>query len=107
MEPLAKGSLSLRLYPHLDRPAPDVVAELRSQAALAGEHGFDGVMTSEHHNGFYGYIPNPLQVAGWLLEAMPEGWAAACREMARRGDDVLIDHAAPSLSIWDEGEWEW
>jgi antitoxin MazE len=36
-----------------------------------------------------------------------DGWAAAFREMARRGDDALIDRAGPSLSIWDEGEWEW
>ena len=28
-------------------------------------------MTSEHHGGFAGYMPNPLQAAGWLLEAMP------------------------------------
>jgi antitoxin MazE len=36
-----------------------------------------------------------------------EGWAAAFREMARRGDDALVDQAAPSLTVWDEGEWEW
>jgi len=76
--PLAPGSISLRLYPHLDRAAPAVIDELRDQAALAAHHGFDGVMTSEHHAGFYGYLPNPLQVAGWLLEAMATGWAAAC-----------------------------
>ncbi len=35
------------------------------------------------------------------------GWAAAFHEMARRGDDALLDHAAPGLSAWDEGEWEW
>jgi alkanesulfonate monooxygenase SsuD/methylene tetrahydromethanopterin reductase-like flavin-dependent oxidoreductase (luciferase family) len=35
-------------------------------------------MTSEHHGGFAGYMPNPLQAAGWLLEAMPTGWAAPC-----------------------------
>ncbi len=35
-------------------------------------------MTSEHHGGFHGYLPNPLQIAGWLLEAMPSGWAAPC-----------------------------
>ena len=35
------------------------------------------------------------------------GWAAAFQEMAERGDDALIDDAAPSLSAWDEGEWEW
>jgi alkanesulfonate monooxygenase SsuD/methylene tetrahydromethanopterin reductase-like flavin-dependent oxidoreductase (luciferase family) len=58
--------------------ARETVAELRAQAALAVSVGFDGVMTSEHHGGFAGYLPNPLQAAGWALEAMPGGWAAAC-----------------------------
>jgi antitoxin MazE len=35
------------------------------------------------------------------------GWADAFREMARRGDDALLDDAPPSLSSWDEDEWEW
>ncbi len=34
-----------------------------------------------------------------------EGWAASLREMARRGDDTLLDDAAPSLSNWDEDDW--
>jgi alkanesulfonate monooxygenase SsuD/methylene tetrahydromethanopterin reductase-like flavin-dependent oxidoreductase (luciferase family) len=77
LAPLAAGSVSLRLYPHqLDAAA--IVDELRTQAALGRAAGFDGVMTSEHHGGFAGYLPNPLQVAGWLLDAMPDGWAAAC-----------------------------
>jgi alkanesulfonate monooxygenase SsuD/methylene tetrahydromethanopterin reductase-like flavin-dependent oxidoreductase (luciferase family) len=76
--PLAAGSISLRLYPHVELMAEEIVAELRDQAALAVEAGFDGVMTSEHHGGFSGYMPNPLQAAGWLLEAMPSGWAAPC-----------------------------
>jgi alkanesulfonate monooxygenase SsuD/methylene tetrahydromethanopterin reductase-like flavin-dependent oxidoreductase (luciferase family) len=76
--PLAAGSISLRLYPHSDHSAEEVVRELRAQAALATQSGFDGVMTSEHHGGFGGYMPNPLQAAGWLLEAMPDGWAAPC-----------------------------
>lgn len=33
-------------------------------------------------------------------------WAAAFREMARRGDDALLDDA-PNTSSWDEDEWEW
>ena len=70
MPPFAPGSVSLRLYPHLDLPAAGIVEELRAQAALAAASGFDGVMTSEHHGGFAGYLPNPLQVAGWCLEAM-------------------------------------
>src|SRR5207237_10022289 len=43
-----------------------------------GEHGFDGVMTSEHHGGFAGYLPNPLQAAGFALDAIETGWAAPC-----------------------------
>ena len=35
-------------------------------------------MTSEHHGGFAGYLPNPLQATGWCLDAMTTGWAAPC-----------------------------
>jgi alkanesulfonate monooxygenase SsuD/methylene tetrahydromethanopterin reductase-like flavin-dependent oxidoreductase (luciferase family) len=77
-KPLASGSVSLRLYPHTELSATGIVDELRAQAALADHEGFDGVMTSEHHGGLPGYSPNPLQLAGWLLEAMTDGWAAAC-----------------------------
>jgi alkanesulfonate monooxygenase SsuD/methylene tetrahydromethanopterin reductase-like flavin-dependent oxidoreductase (luciferase family) len=76
--PFAAGSISLRLYPHNDLPAERIVQTMREQAALAVSVGFDGVMTSEHHGGFGGYLPNPVQMAGWLLEAMPSGWAAPC-----------------------------
>ena len=73
------GSVSMRLYPHNELgSATAVVDEMRAQARLAADAGFAGVMTSEHHGGFAGYSPNPLQLAGWLLEAMPTGWAAAC-----------------------------
>jgi len=34
-------------------------------------------------------------------------WAAAFQKMAQRGDDTLLDEVAPSLSDWDEDEWEW
>ena len=74
----APGSISFRAYPHAGLDAPSIVVELRVQAALAVTHGFDGVMTSEHHGGFAGYLPNPLQLAGFLLDAMPTGWAAPC-----------------------------
>jgi alkanesulfonate monooxygenase SsuD/methylene tetrahydromethanopterin reductase-like flavin-dependent oxidoreductase (luciferase family) len=78
LPPLSPGSVSLRLYPHDNLPADAIVAELCAQGRAAAEVGFDGVMTSEHHNGFAGYLPNPIQVAGWLLQAMSSGWAAAC-----------------------------
>ncbi|HYW11062.1 MAG TPA: AbrB/MazE/SpoVT family DNA-binding domain-containing protein [Longimicrobium sp.] len=35
-----------------------------------------------------------------------EGWDVAFAEMARRGDDKLLDDV-PSTSTWDEEEWEW
>ena len=34
-------------------------------------------MTSEHHGGFAGYLPNPLQAAGFALDAMPDGLGRA------------------------------
>ena len=74
----SRGLRLAALYPHLDLAAPQIVDELRAQAALAVAHGFDGVMTSEHHGGFAGYLPNPLQAAGFALDAMPTGWAAPC-----------------------------
>jgi alkanesulfonate monooxygenase SsuD/methylene tetrahydromethanopterin reductase-like flavin-dependent oxidoreductase (luciferase family) len=74
----APGSVSLRLYPHGDLPAERIVEAFGAQAAAAAVAGFDGIMTSEHHAGFAGYLPNPIQAAGWALEAMPAGWAAPC-----------------------------
>lgn len=76
--PFAPGSVSLRLYPHNELPATEVVAELCAQAKLGLDHGFDGIMTSEHHGGFPGYLPNPLQMVTFVLGENTVGWAAAC-----------------------------
>ncbi len=75
--PLAPGSISVRLYPH-DLPAIDQVRVIREQAALAADVGFDGVMVSEHHADFPGYLPNPIQLAGFLADHMSRGWVAPC-----------------------------
>src|SRR3954451_24207002 len=74
----AAGSVSRRCYAPAEPDPVAVIEELRAQARLAVEHGFDGVMTSEHHGGFPGYLPNPVQLAGFLLDAMSGGWAAPC-----------------------------
>jgi alkanesulfonate monooxygenase SsuD/methylene tetrahydromethanopterin reductase-like flavin-dependent oxidoreductase (luciferase family) len=93
--PLATGSVSLRLYPHaLD--AVGIIAEMRAQAALGRQAGFDGMMTSEHHGGFGGYLPNPLQLTGFLLDAMPDGWAAAC---------PLLLPLRPAALVIEEAAW--
>lgn len=88
--PFAAGSVSFRSYPHEGLEATAVLDELRVQASLAVAHGFDGVMTSEHHGGFPGYVPNPLQLAGFLLEAMPAGWAAPCPLVLMLRPAVLV-----------------
>ena len=36
-----------------------------------------------------------------------QNWAAAFQRMAQRGDDALLDAEAPTLSSWDDEEWEW
>jgi alkanesulfonate monooxygenase SsuD/methylene tetrahydromethanopterin reductase-like flavin-dependent oxidoreductase (luciferase family) len=75
--PLARGSISLRIYPHDLEPA-SVVAEIVAQCVLAEQAGFDGVMTQEHHGGFPNYLPSPLLTATWALEQTGSLWAAPC-----------------------------
>jgi alkanesulfonate monooxygenase SsuD/methylene tetrahydromethanopterin reductase-like flavin-dependent oxidoreductase (luciferase family) len=75
--PLARGSVSLRIYP-LDLPPGAIVADVQEQARLAEEAGFDGCMVAEHHGGFPNYLPNPLLAATWILEATQRMWAAPC-----------------------------
>jgi alkanesulfonate monooxygenase SsuD/methylene tetrahydromethanopterin reductase-like flavin-dependent oxidoreductase (luciferase family) len=75
--PFARGSVSIRLYPHNELPAEAVVGELCAQAGIALRNGFDGVMTSEHHGGFAGYMAQPLQMASFVLAEHDVGWAAA------------------------------
>jgi antitoxin MazE len=41
------------------------------------------------------------------LQKPRAGWDEAFREMAKRGDDKLLDAPLPSLTRWDEEEWEW
>ncbi|HYG80398.1 MAG TPA: AbrB/MazE/SpoVT family DNA-binding domain-containing protein [Pyrinomonadaceae bacterium] len=35
------------------------------------------------------------------------GWESAFRAMAARGDDELLDKDSPTLTRWDEDEWQW
>ena len=75
--PFAPGSVSIRLYPHNELASEAIVREVCDQARLALQSGFDGVMTSEHHGGFAGYMAQPLQMAAFVLEETDTGWAAA------------------------------
>jgi alkanesulfonate monooxygenase SsuD/methylene tetrahydromethanopterin reductase-like flavin-dependent oxidoreductase (luciferase family) len=74
--PFASGSVSLGLHPDTARPADDQLRVLVGQARAAEAAGFDGVTLSEHHANFTSYLPQPLLVAGWLLDATTTIWAA-------------------------------
>jgi alkanesulfonate monooxygenase SsuD/methylene tetrahydromethanopterin reductase-like flavin-dependent oxidoreductase (luciferase family) len=76
--PFARGSISLRLYPHNELDAAGIVNELCDQAERGLSSGFDGIMTSEHHGGFSGYLPNPLQISVFILQETASGWVAPC-----------------------------
>jgi antitoxin MazE len=41
------------------------------------------------------------------LHAPRAGWDEQFKVMAATGDDQLLDADVPSLTQWDEGEWEW
>ena len=75
--PLAVGSVSCADLPARPIRSPGF-ALMRAQSRLGVEAGFDGVMVSERPRRLPGYLPNPLQLAGFLLDAMPSGWAAPC-----------------------------
>jgi alkanesulfonate monooxygenase SsuD/methylene tetrahydromethanopterin reductase-like flavin-dependent oxidoreductase (luciferase family) len=88
--PFAPGSVSIRLYPHNELPAEDIVRELCAQAGRALLCGFDGVMTSEHHGGFAGYLAQPLQMATFVLEESTTGWVAASPLLLPLRPTVLV-----------------
>ena len=74
---LRTGSVSLRLYAS-EGTSVQQVNQMRAEAQLAEEVGYDGVMVSEHHAGFPGYLPNPLQLSAFLLAATEKIWVSPC-----------------------------
>lgn len=73
----APGSVAVLLSPHRLEAAAQI-EHLLAEAAQADEAGFDGVLFGEHHGGLDGYLPNPLQLAGWVLGETGRLWAGPC-----------------------------
>jgi alkanesulfonate monooxygenase SsuD/methylene tetrahydromethanopterin reductase-like flavin-dependent oxidoreductase (luciferase family) len=103
LTPFAPGSVSIRLYPHNELPAEDIVSELCAQAGLALDNGFDGVMTSEHHGGFAGYMAQPLQMASFVLAEHATGWAAAAPLLLPLRSTALVAEEAAWLQARHPG----
>ena len=53
------------------------------------------------------FVPSDSSGSDRRLNSPRDGWSAAFQEMARRGDDAMLDASAPIQSNWDENEWEW
>jgi len=43
----------------------------------------------------------------WPLQSARRDWEAQFQAMAAKGDDTLLDGKVPSLTSWDEEDWEW
>jgi alkanesulfonate monooxygenase SsuD/methylene tetrahydromethanopterin reductase-like flavin-dependent oxidoreductase (luciferase family) len=74
--PFAGGSVSLGL--HDSAPSPGTRMRNLCDQGRAAVGCFDGVTISEHHGGLDGYIPVPVHLAGWILAANSDLWAAPC-----------------------------
>jgi len=73
--PFGRGSVSLGLHTDSSLGADRQIDVLLDQAAAAERAGFDGVTVSEHHNGFPGYLPQPLLASTWILDVTSRVWS--------------------------------
>jgi alkanesulfonate monooxygenase SsuD/methylene tetrahydromethanopterin reductase-like flavin-dependent oxidoreductase (luciferase family) len=74
--PFAAQSISLGLSA-VGETGSEVISRLVQDGQAAFDAGFDGVTISEHHAGFPGYVPLPMQLAGVVRERTNGGWACA------------------------------
>jgi alkanesulfonate monooxygenase SsuD/methylene tetrahydromethanopterin reductase-like flavin-dependent oxidoreductase (luciferase family) len=96
-QPFERGSISLRIYAHNElSDAAVILEEFRAQTKLGLESGFDGIMVAEHHGGLGSYLPNPLQLAAFVLSDNVRGWAAPA---------PLLLPLRPAAGIAEEVAW--
>ncbi len=60
--------------------------------------------------GLYGDLEMTVESGALVVRrahGVREGWDAAYAEMAKRGDDRLIDGDMLAGTAWDDEEWEW
>lgn len=95
--------MSIRLYPDNELAPETIVSEVCRQASLALRLGFDGVMLSEHHGGFGGYLAQPLLMAGFVLEENGSGWAAAAPLLLPLRPTALVAEEVAWLNVRHRG----
>ena len=90
MRPFGPGSFSFGLHAVEGADAAGQAAALVEQGVAAEAAGFDGVTMSEHHGGFRGYVPQPLMVSGWILEATERLWSGPAPYLLNLRNPVLV-----------------
>ena len=95
MTPFAPASVSVGLHPPVGGSPAMQAADVLESGALAERVGFDGVTMSEHHDGFPGYLPQPLLMCGFVLARTTDVWAGPCPLLLTLRDPV---HVAEELA---------
>jgi alkanesulfonate monooxygenase SsuD/methylene tetrahydromethanopterin reductase-like flavin-dependent oxidoreductase (luciferase family) len=101
------GLWTLRSTARRPRPLPALYAELREDAVLAQELGFDSVWLAEHHFWYDGWCPQPLVVAASCLAATDRLRVGTAMHLLPQHDagtvsrDVgqLLDHFGDRLDL--------
>ena len=88
-EPFGTGTFAVGLHALDDLDASGQAAALVEQAVVAERAGFAGVTLSEHHDGFAGYMPQPLLAANWILAATSRIWSGPAPLLLNLRNPVL------------------
>jgi alkanesulfonate monooxygenase SsuD/methylene tetrahydromethanopterin reductase-like flavin-dependent oxidoreductase (luciferase family) len=83
------------LHPPVGLSSAAQAADVLESGVLAERVGFDGVTLSEHHDGFPGYLPQPLLLCGLVLARTTHVWAGPCPLLLTLRDPV---HVAEELA---------
>ncbi len=92
-EPFGPGTFAVGLHALDDLDATGQAAALVEQGVVAERAGFAGVTLSEHHDGFAGYMPQPLLAANWILAATSRIWSGPA--------PLLLNLRNPVLAVED------
>lgn len=71
---------------------------IRIPKPILEESGLDGEVELEARDG---------QIIVRTAERPRQGWEAAFRRMAAKGDDALVDPHVPAGTVWDGEQWDW
>jgi len=102
---MGHGHVALGLALH-DVEVTGALGALRREAVAVQAAGFHGLSMSEHHRGYPGYVPNPVQAVASLLGGLDlsDGfWGAPCPVLLPLRDAALVAEDLAWLAAWFPG----